>query len=132
MSYLTYSEYQSYGGTLNVTAFSSYLYDVESKLNYLTNNRIGKLDTIPEVVKRLEYKLIGIYASLNNNETANLNQFNPISSYSNGIESVSYSVNSNNSVGSTSIDNQIYSVVKEYLSEYPELLYRGKAQWKRG
>lgn len=129
MSYLTYDEYQEYGGTLSGTAFSSYLYDVESKLNYVTNNRIKKLEVIPEAVKRLEFKLIGIYSSISNNDPTGINQLKQLASYSNGIESFSYIAgDSNSGLGSTSIDNQINAIIKEYLSEYPELIYRGRHQ----
>ena len=132
MSYLSYVEYQEYGGLLNETAFSSYLYDVESKLNYLTNNRIKELADIPEAVKRLEYKLIGMYEQLNGGSGNTSLMLQPLSSYSNGIESFSYAIDSSNSSkGSTNYDARINCVVQEYLSEYPELLYRGRRQWKQ-
>ena len=129
MSYLTYEEYQNMGGQLSDSAFTSYLWDVESKLNYLTNNRIKNLEEIPEAVKRLVFKLVSLYdSSFSGSETAQLGN---LSSYSNGIESFSYNTSNDNGDGSTSFDNRISSIIKEYLSEYPELLYRGRNQWKQ-
>lgn len=129
MSYLTYDEYLNMGGKPCDSAFFSYLFDVESKLNYLTNNRIKNLDEIPDSVKKLTFKLISLYdANFShdpNSQTRNL------TSYSNGIESFSYDNSNNTSAGSTSFDNRINAIVKEYLSDHPELLYRGRNQWKQ-
>lgn len=132
-SYLTYAEYKEYGGLLDESAFSSYLFDVESKLNYITGNRIKQLDEIPEQVKRLEFKLIKLYQTLNgsNSNEAGLIQTQTVSSYSNGIETFSYSSpNNGSSTGSTSMDSILYATIREYLVDYPELLYRGRKQWK--
>ena len=128
MSYLSYVEYKNMGGELEETAFSPLLLDVEAKLNYLTNGRIKLLDDVPETVKTLVFKLISFYNTNNQSVSENANMGN-ITSYSNGIESFSYGNNSeNSSKGSTSYDEKIYSIVKEYLWEYPELLYRGRKQ----
>lgn len=127
MSYLTYEEYQNMGGQLSDSAFTSYLWDVESKLNYLTNNRIKYFTDIPEAVKVLIYKLINLYEK--NNES--FNQISNITGYSNGIETFSFASSKNSSKGSTSFDEKINAIVKEYLSQYPELMYRGKNQWKQ-
>lgn len=130
MSYLSYQEYLSYGGHLNESAFSSYLYEVETKLNYLTDNRIAQLSTIPEAVKRLEFKLISIYYNLGGSDSnSSINILKQLSSYSNGIESFGYANDSSSVAGSTSIDRRILTITKEYLSGYPELLYRGRKQW---
>ena len=70
--YLTYAEYQSYGGQLDETSFTDLEYDAESTVNWYTFNRLQKpewaavLDT-PELkrcvyqlvrVKQLEYELL--------------------------------------------------------------------------
>lgn len=129
MSYLTYTEYISMGGTLDEVAFNSLLLDVESKVNYLTNGRIGKLETIPQAVKTLIYKLICFYNTNSQGVTENANVGN-LTSYSNGIETFGYaSVTDDMLNGSTSFDNKILAMMKEYLWEYPELLYRGRKQW---
>ena len=128
MGYLSYIEYKNMGGELEETAFSSLLLDVESKLNYLTNGRIKLLEDVPEAVKTLVFKLICFYNTNSQGVEENANMSN-ITSYSNGIESFSYGNNSeNSSKGSTSFDDKILSIIKEYLWEYPELLYRGRKQ----
>lgn len=128
MSYLSYNEYKTMGGELEESAFSSLLFDVESKVNYLTNGRIAKLDTIPQAVKTLIYKLICFYNTNSQGVTENANMGN-LTSYSNGIETFGYVTDSNNSTkGSTSFDVKILAIIKEYLWEYPELLYRGRKQ----
>ena len=128
MSYLTYEEYQNMGGTLNEIAFNSLLLDVESKVNYLTNGCITKLDTIPQAVKTLIYKLICFYNTNSQGVTENANIGN-LTSYSNGIETFGYSTGTDDMLkGSTSFDSKILSIIKEYLWEYPELLYRGRKQ----
>lgn len=133
MGYISYEEYISYGGSLDSTAFANYQFEVESKMNYLTNNRIKLLEEIPECVGRLEVKLIGLFYELNNGSNkSGLAQTQNLVSYSNGIESFGYGgvSGSSSKSGSTSIDNTIYAIMSEYLSEYPELLYRGRRQWK--
>lgn len=133
MAYLDYSDYISMGGSLNESAFNGYRMDAESKLNYLTNNRIQNLNEIPQVVKNLVFKIITILNSIdatNANNGAGVVNSQQITSYSNGIESFGYATG-NNSKGSTSIDDTLTSIIKEYLSAYPELLYRGRVQWKQ-
>ena len=62
--YLTYTEYQAYGGTLDETSFNDLEYDAESTINWYTFNRLQKpewaavLDT--EELKRCVYQLIRI------------------------------------------------------------------------
>lgn len=124
MSYLTYTEYQELGGKIGEAAFTSLLLDVESKLNYHTQGRIAKLDTVPQAVKNLCFKLVTFYSENHVTKTSP-----NVISYSNGIESIGYATSEGNSTGSTSFDSTIYSIIKEYLWEYPELLYRGRRQW---
>jgi len=60
--YLSFSEYQEYGGTLDETAFKDLEYDAESTINWYTFNRLKKpewaevLET--EELKRCMYQLI--------------------------------------------------------------------------
>lgn len=118
MNYISYNEYVELGGTVDESTFNRLIIDVESKLNYLTNGRLAKLEEVPVAVKKLIVKLIAVYKDADGNTNA-------IASYSNGIESFSYKVDDDSSKGSTSSDKKIYSIVKEYLWECPELLYRG-------
>lgn len=120
--YLSYEKYKELGGTLNDTTFLQHETDIESKLDYLTSGRIKKLDTIPEAVINLCFKL-----NISFWEQTEIDGVKNITSYSNGIESFSY--NTTDSQGKNIVDANIIKVVNEYLWEYPELLYRGKKQW---
>ena len=120
--YLSYEKYKELGGTLNDTTFLQHEIEVEAKLDYLTNGRIRKLDTVPEAVINLCFKL-----NISFWEQTEIDGVKNITSYSNGIESFSYSAT--DSQGKNIVDSNIIKVVNEYLWEYPELLYRGKKQW---
>ena len=122
--YLSYEKYKELGGTLNDTTFLQHEIEVEAKLDYLTNGRIRKLDTVPEAVINLCFKL-----NISFWEQTEIDGVKNITSYSNGIESFSYSTT--DSQGKNIADANIIKVVNEYLWEYPELLYRGKKQWMR-
>jgi len=62
--YLTFEEYQAYGGTLDETSFQDLEFDAESTINWYTFNRLFKdewkavLET--EQLKRCVYQLIRI------------------------------------------------------------------------
>lgn len=120
--YLSYEKYKELGGTLNDTTFLQQETDIETKLDYLTNGRIKKLDTVPEAVINLCFKL-----NISFWEQTEIDGVKNITSYSNGIESFSYGTT--DSQGKNIADANIIKVVNEYLWEYPELLYRGKKQW---
>lgn len=120
--YLSYEKYKELGGTLNDTTFLQHEIEIEAKLDYLTNGRIKKLDIIPEAVINLCFKL-----NISFWEQTEIDGVKNITSYSNGIESFSYSAT--DSQGKNIVDANIIKVVNEYLWEYPELLYRGKKQW---
>ena len=120
--YLNYEKYKELGGTLNDTTFLQHEIEVEAKLDYLTNGRIRKLDTVPEAVINLCFKL-----NISFWEQTEIDGVKNITSYSNGIESFSYSTT--DSQGKNIADANIIKIVNEYLWEYPELLYRGKKQW---
>lgn len=62
--YLTYEEYQAYGGQLDETSFNDLEYDAESTVNWYTFNRLKRpewsavLET--EELKRCVYQLIRV------------------------------------------------------------------------
>lgn len=58
--YLTYEEYQQYGGTLDETTFADYEFEAECVINWYTFNRLKNEDTYPEEVKRCMYRLIAL------------------------------------------------------------------------
>lgn len=119
--YLSYSEYTGLGGTMDEATFNKNEFEIESKIDYLTNGRIKNLSQVPQAVKMLCFRLGTSFW-----EKVDIDAPNNLSSYSNGIESFGYT-SSTTSV----IDKQISNLVAEYLWEYPELLYRGRKQWKR-
>lgn len=56
--YLTYEEYQSYGGTLDETTFNDFEFEAETWIDWYTFNRLQNEDTQDERVKRCVNKLI--------------------------------------------------------------------------
>lgn len=60
--YLTYEEYQQYGGTLEETAFNDLEFDAESTINWYTFNRLKRPEWASvlgtEELKRCMYQLI--------------------------------------------------------------------------
>lgn len=56
--YLTYTEYQAYGGTLDTVKFAEFEFEARKVVDYYTFDRLRNDTTISEAVKRLMYKLI--------------------------------------------------------------------------
>lgn len=60
--YLSYEEYQNFGGTLDETSFQDLEYDAESTINWYTFNRLFKTEWADaletEQLKRCVYQLI--------------------------------------------------------------------------
>lgn len=55
--YLTYTEYQNYGGSLDETTFNYLEYEAESYVNWYTFNRL-KGESIPDEVKKCMYFIL--------------------------------------------------------------------------
>lgn len=121
MAYITYQEYQNFGGKANETTFNKLINIVESKLNFNTNGRIQLLDEVPQEVKTLCVQLVDTYSYID------MNRDPSITSYSNGIESFSFDT----SKDSVNIESKTNNMIREWLWKYPELLYRGRKQWKQ-
>ncbi len=124
MRYLSFEEYQKLGGKCAEDSFPSLRFDTESKMNYLTTNRLEKmieeLGEVPESVQMLEVKLIDIEDA----HRTESNQKTGISSYSNGIESFSYDTSKDSE---ELIAEKFSTLMKQYLyADYPELFYRGR------
>lgn len=58
--YLTYAEYQEFGGTLDEAAFLNYESTAEGTVNKYTYNRLLNDEIVPKAVKRVVFNLIGI------------------------------------------------------------------------
>lgn len=120
MGYITYETFKQCGGTSSESAFSILIIDAEARLNFITN---GKLDSfikrtgiVPEEVKRLETVVIDRLQV----EQNTLQDNSAVTSYSNGIETISYKDRTRQS-----LNNDISALVQQYLWQYPEITYRG-------
>lgn len=102
MAYITYAEYQNFGGTVSNTDFTNLELKARRKLDYFTQNRLQTATTIISEVKELMTEFINRMS----NSTVNGN----ITSYSNGIESISYGKNQ-----AVAFDNDLYRMAIEYL-----------------
>lgn len=58
--YLTYLEYQTYGGNLSEQEFNTFEFEAESIIDWYTFNRLKNDDTYPTAIKRCVYQLINI------------------------------------------------------------------------
>lgn len=130
MSYLTFEQYQQLGGKCTEDAFPNLQFDTETKMDYITDGRLSKLmntlEEVPEVVQRLEVKLIDIIMSINTSKQGVGN----VTSYSNGIESFGYATDKDSE---EYIWNKFKIIMLEYLyPKYPQLFYRGRWVYKRG
>lgn len=50
-TYLTYSEYQAYGGTITDAAFPTAEFKARKRIDYLTDSRVQDMENVPEAVK---------------------------------------------------------------------------------
>lgn len=125
MNYLSYNEYQNYGGTLSMPAFNNYGFIAEGIVNRYTFNRlIGETD-IPEAVKRVVYSLIDIADKQNQAMSSS----GTVTSRSNDGVSESYGAMSPDSVYQA-LSAQVGDIVTQGLSGVrttggKRLLYRG-------
>lgn len=121
LRYLTFEEYQKLGGKCTEDTFLTLQYDSESKMNFLTfgnvERLIDKLGNVPEDIKNLEVKLIDIVNSVNTDRDTS------ITSYSNGIETFSFSTEKS---AQQAILQNFKDLMMQYLWKYPELFYRGR------
>lgn len=136
MYYLTYDEYQQYGGTLDETAYQDVAFEAQSVINWWTFNRLQSETEYPEAVKRCMFKLMSLIAerqkamvvdALGDGDTSTTKA--GIASESNDGVSTSYNTLS----AKEAIDNlkkEYKSVVRMYLQGVKDslgrsLLYRG-------
>lgn len=141
--YLTYDEYQEYGGTLDETAFEMYEFEAASKIDYYTFNRLkkgdgysGQSDEVKEAVTRCEYRLIvlmqardSVMATSGESAGGDTVSVAGVASQSNDGVSISYNVLSASEAGKK-VDSEIDGVIRQYLGSCrnslgQRLLYRG-------
>ena len=137
--YLTYTEYQEMGGTLEETLFNSLVLDAQGYIDWFTFNRLWKeewrTEDVMERVKICMYQLIGLVATKNNLLTpqgANAGGVNvnaQVSQQSNDGVSTTYAVLSGELLFSHA-KKEIEDCINRYLngvmnSAGRKLLYRG-------
>lgn len=132
--YLTYEEYQNMGGTLDYTTFNDYSFEAEAKINWYTFNRLKNNTTIPDEVKRCEYKLISLIAYMAkataDGTPSDVSGITAgVASQSNDGVSVSYNTLSAKDMLDTA-ESKVENTIKQYLSYVTnemgkKLLYRG-------
>lgn len=114
VSYITYAEYQDLGGKLSENDFNIAERKAQRYLDMFTFNRIPCLTTIPDVVKECLVELTDMVKSRQEQTEGG----NNITLYSNGVESIQYSVKSDEMV-----KKELYQVATDYLPNY--LVCRG-------
>ena len=129
MQYLTFEEYQSYGGQLDEPTFNREELKAQQKIDFITNNRLVNDTVIPEPVKIAIYEVMLLFKQKENYENP---ESQNVTGFSNDGVSVTFE---NQSVKEyqESFDNRLNTKVKELLFGVSNeagisLLYRG---WSR-
>lgn len=60
--YLTYSEYQTYGGTVSEAEFAPLEFKARKAVDYATDCRVQAMDAVPEAVKMCMYSIMNVIA----------------------------------------------------------------------
>lgn len=132
--YLTYEEYQVFGGQLPLSDFTLLEMDAETIVNWYTFNRLANEITYPDVLKQCMYQLIDILVkkrqatSIGQSVVDGSTQA-AIASQSNDGVSISYNVMNAQSAYDM-LGKETDNIVKRYLSGVvnslgQKLLYRG-------
>ena len=109
--YLTYEEYRSLGGTLDLPSFNLLEFEARQNIDKYTYGRLKKLDKQIQDVKLCVYKLIGMIDSYNKQEMQNKG----VASENTDGYSVSYLAPSTNITEAK--NSEIKGIIKEYLIE---------------
>lgn len=107
--YITYDEYVELGGKLPEDVFPQLLRKAQRYLDYITFNRIKLLPSIPDEVKEV---LADFIDKFNKREEVS-GSFSSASSYSNGVESVTFKENA-----STQFNNELNKYAIQILPDY--------------
>lgn len=110
MDYLTFEEYQEWGGKLEETAFNRLAYKAKRKIDRKTFNRLTNATEISEPVKRLMFELIGV---IGNSDSTNESYEPAVASEGNDGYSISYA--SGNILTLEMADRKIDELIEEYL-----------------
>jgi hypothetical protein len=121
--YLTYEEYRSLGGTLDLTPFNLLEFEARRKIDTRTQNRLKNEKTIPQEVKLCIYNLIGTLETYINKQNRN------VQSESVGEYSVSYGGNIKEMVESKNaeLDDIIIDYLYGVIVNGEHVIYNGVA-----
>lgn len=120
MPHLNYIDYHKLGGTVDESAFPIYAIQAENYVNHITNNKISRLNEIPDSVKLLETRIISLLFQADKSLNSN-NGLGSLKSYSNAIESFSYD---NSQFSEENLNLKFMNLAKVLLSGEPCLLCR--------
>lgn len=129
MQYLTFEEYQSYGGQLDEPTFNREELKAQQKIDFITNNRLVEDTVISEPVKLAIFEVICLFNEKATYENPNTNV---VTGFSNDGVSVTFGSQSTKEY-LDSFENKLNQKVKEILYGVSNeagisLLYRG---WSR-
>ena len=112
MQYLTFEEYQSYGGQLDEPTFNREELKAQKRIDFLTNNRLVNDTVIPESVKVAIYEVMLLFKEKENYENP---ESQNVTGFSNDGVSVTFE---NQSVKEyqESFDNRLNTKVKNCCS----------------
>lgn len=133
--YLTYSDYQSFGGTLDETTFNDLEFEASAVVDWYTFNRLQAEENPPVALKRCMYKLIQYIiaqqqvSGIAGDSASNGGVAAGIASQSNDGVSASYNILSARDVVENS-KTEMGQIIKQYLSAVvnslgQKVLYRG-------
>ena len=125
--YLTYVEYQEYGGSLSEIDFRTAELKARKRIDRLTDSRVEAMETVPDAVKLCIYAIIGMENAVGREKQA----LEPaITSFNNDGYSETYG----NLQSVEDAEASITALIGEYLygetDDYDiPLLYRGVRRW---
>lgn len=133
--YLSYEEYQQYGGDLDETTFNDFAFEAKAQIDWYTFNRLENFDEMPDAVPRCMYYLIKLFKEERNalipatSESNSSTDNRTIASQSNDGVSVSYNILSASELAERSA-MKINTVINKYLGNITDslgrrILYRG-------
>ena len=132
--YLTYTEYQNMGGTLDETTFNDLEFEARCKVDYWTFNRLKNEESYPEELQRCMYKLIKLIhqaqqASAIDGDDSGSSSTAGLASMSNDGVSISYNVLSASEAVELA-SKEIDACIRQYLADVRnslgrKVLYRG-------
>lgn len=122
-TYLTYTEYAGYGGTLPQSAFTALEFRARKRIDYMTDSRVQAMATVPEAVKLCVYSLI----TVDNAAGAEAQVDHPVVT---SFNTDGYSENYGKAMGVSDADNSMKSMIRTALYGEKDdngvpLLFRG-------